>query len=206
MTARLFKRLFVALVVLVGLGALALWWISGRGFSAREQPTAIEAAVALRLRGLATPRDAARLRNPVAASPETIRAGLEHFADHCAICHGNDGRGDTTIGRGLYPKPPDLRAEGTRRLSDGELFYIIENGVRLTGMPAFGGPDSDPMETWPLVVFIRHLPQITAEELSRMEDLNPRNPEEVRQQIDEEQFLEGRSTPPATQAHTHKHN
>ena len=173
----------VVLIVLLFVIAGVLWWISGRGFSARAEPSRIEAALALRLRGLATPRGARERRNPTPASPDNIRAGLEHFADHCAVCHANDGSGDTTLGRGLYPKPPDLRDARTQELSDGELFYIIENGVRLTGMPAFGGgPDGDPNETWHLVTFIRHLPRITPGELARMQELNPKSPDDLKEE------------------------
>ena len=62
-----------------------------------------------------------------------IAEGRDHFADHCATCHANDGSGNTEMGRGLYPKAPDMRLPATQNLSDAELFYIIENGVRLTG-------------------------------------------------------------------------
>ena len=93
------------------------------------------------------------------------------------MCHANDGSSmKTAIGNGLYPKPPDLRADLTQGLTDGELFYIIENGVRFTGMPAFGTGKPDPAgdrQVWQLVYFIRHLPHITPAELEWMESLNP---------------------------------
>lgn len=190
------------LVVIAGL-VVAYWYVAGRGFSAREQPTRIEEAIALQLRSLATPRNAREQKTPLPASPEVIRAGLEHFADHCAICHGNDGSGKTVIGTGLYPKPPDLRDTRTQNLSDGELYYIIENGVRLTGMPAFGGEGSDPNDSWRLVAFIRHLPRLTPDELARMERLNPKSPEEIEQERTEEEFLRGGSTPERPKGHTH---
>jgi mono/diheme cytochrome c family protein len=192
----------VLLVIAVGLG-LGYWYFAGRGFSAREEPTAVEQMLALRLRALATPPDATGKTNPLPATAETLDAGLEHFADHCAICHGNDGSGKTSLGTGLYPKPPDLRAARTQNLSDGELFYIIENGVRLTGMPAFGAPGSDPNETWPLVTFIRHLPRLTKDELARMEQLNPKSADELRERHDEDEFLKGGSTPGPPRRHTH---
>ena len=71
------------------------------------------------------------------ATPEVIAAGMAHYADHCAACHANDGSAETQIGLGMYPRPPDMRQPATQTLTDGELFYIIENGVRLTGMPAW---------------------------------------------------------------------
>ncbi len=94
------------------------------------------------------------------------------------------------LGAGLYPKPPDLRAEDTQRMSDGEIFFVIENGVRLSGMPAFGGERSAD-ESWKLVDFIRHLPQLSAQEELEMERLNPKGPDEVREEMEEQQFLNG---------------
>ena len=123
-------------VVLVATGAGA-WFLLGHGFSAREEPTYVETWIARGLRRVATPRDARDAQNPVAATPEILAEARAHFADHCALCHGNDGSGQTDIGRSLYPKAPDLRQAETQSLSDGELFYIIHNGIRLTGMPAW---------------------------------------------------------------------
>src|SRR5215813_3481661 len=118
-----FKYLF-PVIVFVGFAAAVAYVIS-RGFSARDEPSAVEAFVATRLRRLATPRAARHTTNPVAASSEVLLKAMEHFADHCAFCHGNDGSGNTPIGKGLYPKPPDMRLAATQQLSDGELYYII---------------------------------------------------------------------------------
>jgi mono/diheme cytochrome c family protein len=101
---------------------------------------------------------------------------MEHYARYCAVCHANDGSGlKTPLGTGLYPKPPDLRAAATQSLTDGELFYIIDNGVRFTGMPAFGTGESTPAgdkQLWELVQFVRRLPRITPDELATMEGMN----------------------------------
>ncbi len=110
-----------------------------------------------------------------------------HFADHCAICHANNGSGNTEIGRNLYPKPPDMRSPQTQNLTDGELYYTIHNGIRLTGMPAWGTEKDE--ATWKLVLFIRHLPQLTREEEREMESLNPKGPGEKQEELEEEQFL-----------------
>jgi mono/diheme cytochrome c family protein len=144
-----------------------------RGFSALATPSAIEEFAATTARKMAVPSSYRQLRNPVMPSTENIRAGMEHFADHCATCHSNDGGGDTLFGKGLYPKPPDLRSAATQNKSDGELYYTIDNGVRLSGMPAFSEAHT-PTQTWRLVLFIRHLPQITPEELNAMKALNPK--------------------------------
>ncbi len=109
------------------------------------------------------------------------------------------------LGAGLYPKPPDLRAEDTQRMSDGEIFFVIENGVRLSGMPAFGGEHSAD-ESWKLVDFIRHIPQLSAQEELEMERLNPKGPDELREEMEEQQFLNGDtqavpSKPPTVHQH-----
>jgi mono/diheme cytochrome c family protein len=115
---------------------------------------------------------------------------MAHFADHCAPCHGNDSSGDTLYGKGLYPKPPDLRLAERQKLSDGELFWIIENGIRFTGMPAFGGSHGS-QDDWKLVLFIRHLPQLTMEERVEMERDNPKGPLEHEKDQEEQEFLGG---------------
>ena len=142
------------------------------GLSSRATPSKLEAAIARNVRGLAIPSNARSAPNPVIASDEDLRAARLHFADHCATCHDNDGSGQTLFGKGLYPHPPDLRLQETQNLTDGELFWIIENGVRFTGMPAFGGPGGEhgDEDSWRLVMFIRHLPKITGKELAEMEN------------------------------------
>jgi mono/diheme cytochrome c family protein len=202
----------VVVPILIGLAVVAIGWsyVSGRGVSAREEPSEIEKVVARRMRHLAIPRGAREQQNPVASSPEVIEEGLAHFADHCAICHANDGSGDSEIGRNLYPKPPDMRATDTQSLTDGELFYIIQNGVRLTGMPAWGGRHGeDAHETWHLVHFIRHLPKLTPEERARMAQLNPKTADEWRAEEEARKAAEGagagKPTPPAAKPHSHTH-
>ena len=165
----------VSLILLALVVAAAAYGVNlvRRGFSALATPSAVEEFAATTARGLALPSEYRQLRNPLMPSTENIRAGMEHFADHCATCHANDGSGQTLFGKGLYPKPPDLRAAGTQNKSDGELYYTIQNGVRLSAMPAFSEAHT-PEKTWRLVLFIRHLPQITPEELTEMKALNPK--------------------------------
>ena len=152
------------------------------------------------------PSGAKSAANPVADSEEVQREARRHFADHCAICHGNDGSGDNPMGHGLYPKPPDLRGQHTQKLSDGELFWIIENGVRFTGMPAFGGTGEHGSgdDSWKLVRFIRQLPQLTMEERMEMERYNPKGPDDRTEEQQEEEFLKGGAPQPGT-ASPHHH-
>jgi mono/diheme cytochrome c family protein len=201
-------KAFLLLLGLVSLvGAIGVWYFVNSGVSAKEQPGRVETFLAGRVRNMAIARRAASLTNPVEYSADVIADGRAHFADHCASCHANDGSGKTDIGQGLWPKVPDMRQAATQSLTDGELFWIIENGIRFTGMPAWSS-DTKEGETasWHLVHFIRHLPKLTPEELEEMESLNPKSPAEIRQQIAEEEFLKGRGDKPsAPPSPTHKH-
>jgi len=179
------------------------------GLRASAQPSAVEEVVARGVRRFAVPATEARRANPVAASEAVLAEGLAHYADHCASCHAIDGSGRTDMGRGFFPKAPDMRAAATQDMTDGELFYVIEHGIRFTGMPAWstGTPDGE-TSSWQLVHAIRHLPRLTAAEQERMEALVPRSPEEIRQEIEEEQFLSGGDEPPARvrpEGGTHSH-
>jgi mono/diheme cytochrome c family protein len=199
---RSFKVVSMLVVIAVIAGVFSAWLIVGKGFSAKAEPTFLEAFVARRVRSLATPRSDRDAKNPVMNSSEVLSEAMAHFADHCATCHGNDGSGDTAIGRGLYPKPPDMRAAGTQNLTDGELFYIIHNGIRLTGMPAFGqgSPDED-IDSWKLVHFIRHLPSITSDEIEKMEGMNPKSPHELEEDEAIRRFLAGEDVQPPGHKH-----
>ena len=182
-------------VVVLGLAAAFAATLLHDGVSASATPSRTEEFLARNARRLATPANARALINPIQPTEETLREARLHFADHCAICHGNDGVGKTMMGRGLYPKPPDLRQPGTQKLSDGELFWIVENGVRFTGMPSFAS-HGDTDDSWKLVLFIRHLPQLTAQEGIEMERYNPKGPDDRKEEQDEDDFLNGAAPAP----------
>jgi mono/diheme cytochrome c family protein len=191
------RRLVASLVILgvVACGAICgLVLVSGRGFSARAEPSHVEAWLARSLRGVMVPRTIRELRNPVEATSEVRKDAMAHFADHCATCHGNDGRGATTIGRGLYPKAPDMQLADTQSLTDGELFYVIEEGIRFTGMPGWstGTPDGT-RASWSLVHLIRHLPKLTSAEIDDMSRMNPKSIDALGEEERIRDFLEGPS-------------
>jgi mono/diheme cytochrome c family protein len=166
------KKIAVLVVILAALaGAISfVIWFSNHGFSAREKPSWIEAVLARNARNIATPAGAKELKNPHPVTEASMTEAREHFVAHCSVCHGSTGRGDTLYGRNLYPKVPDLTHADTQQLTDGELFYIISNGVRFTGMPAFGGEDS-PESIWGLVSFIRRSPNLTPEEIKQLQEM-----------------------------------
>ena len=166
------------------------------GFSARDEPTRVEKLAARTMRRLAVPADLAHRKNPVPLTPDVLTEARAHFADHCAYCHGNDGKGRTQIGQTLYPRAPDMTLAETQDQSDGELFAIIENGIRLTGMPAWGNGTAESAHgSWTLVHFIRHLPQLTEEEIAEMAKLNA-NPAAEAAAKEEEEFLAGSDEAP----------
>jgi len=205
------RRFFLGIVFVVVVALLTGLALirQSRGFSTRDQPTAMESWAARKARDMAMPAGAKSKTNPVGNSPEVLEAARAHWADHCASCHANDGSGDTVVGKNLYPPAPDMRLPATQQLTDGELFYVIQNGIRLTGMPAWGtgtssdGLSHDEEDSWKLVHFIRHLPQITLEEKKAMEKLNPKSPDDLREEQEEEKFLRGEDSHETTPEHHH---
>ncbi len=172
------------------IGIAGIVYLRVTGLDSRAEPGTVEARLARTARWFAIPREFTILQNPVGSTPEILEEGMGHFADHCATCHANDGSGNTEMGRGFFPKTPDMRLPATQRMTDGELFYVIEHGIRFTGMPAWStGTKGGAESTWHLVRFIRHLPRLSESELEKMQQLNPRSPEEIRQESEEERFL-----------------
>jgi cytochrome c553 len=196
--------------ILAGIGVIALAGLALSVLALRQsrlstlaEPGRFEVGLARFARGMAIPDDVRVRPNPLHSTPEIIADARVHFADHCASCHGNDGSGQTSLGRRLYPRAPDMRLPATQSLSDGELFHVIEHGIRFTGMPGWGGEVS-PEASWKLVLFVRHLPSLTPKEILEMEQLNPRTPSEWRELQRDQEFLEGNPpgvTPPDHHIH-----
>jgi mono/diheme cytochrome c family protein len=176
------------------------------GFSARDNPSQQETIIARAARRLAVPAVAKHQQNPFRTAPELLAEARAHFAHDCAICHANNGSGNTEIGQHLYPKAPDIRLPTTQNMSDGELYYTIHNGIRLTGMPAWGSGDKDD-DSWKLVLFIRHLPQLTLDEEREMKRLNPKGLGEWQKEQEEEKFSDetqpGNQVPKPPTHHSH---
>lgn len=200
--------------VLLMLGFLAavgvLGWFGYQsyttGFSAKAEPNELEVWIARQVRHVAIPYENRRLRNPLPLTQELLKDARAHFADHCASCHANNGSGDTVIGKNVYPKSPDLRQPDTQTMSDGELFFIIQNGIRFTAMPGWGtGDPAKDRGSWELVHFIRHLPSITEEELQEMAALNPKTKKELEEDSMIDQFLSGDDTAASGATGAHRH-
>jgi mono/diheme cytochrome c family protein len=198
----------VGVVLLLGIAAATavLLHTLRYGFSTQDEPTRVEHVLARAMRHYAVPADLRGRKNPVPSTPTVLAEARAHFADHCAMCHGNDGKGQTTIGRSLYPKAPDMTLPETQSQDDGELFATIENGIRLTGMPGWGNGTAESAHgSWTLVHFIRHLPKITTEELTEMEALNPKTRKELEEEDQMRMFLAGEDVKPSSGAGNHDH-
>lgn len=193
------RAMVILLVVALAVGAIAAYSIASRGLSAHDEPSAVEVMLARAMRRWATPAAIRARTNPVAATEAVMNDAMAHYADHCATCHANDGSGRTAIGQGLYPKAPDMRTADTQSLTDGELFSVIEHGIRLTGMPGWsnGTPEGE-RESWGLVHFIRRLPELSADEIARMEEMNPKSSEEWREEEEARRFLSGEDIGPSS--------
>lgn len=206
------KKIMLAVVLSLLVFVVAFAAVSGlfqllrHGFSARDNPSWIERVVARTTRRVAVPAKAKWMRNPTPNTPENLAEARGHWADHCAICHANNGSSDTEIGRNLYPKAPDMRLPATQDLTDGEIYYTIKNGIRLTGMPAWGQASENDEDSWRLVHFIRHLPKLTAAEEQEMEQMNPKSPEELQEEQEEEQFLNGDQSSGQSRKPTHQNH
>jgi cytochrome c5 len=197
----LFGAFTVCVAALAGIAAF-VW--GAHGFSANQPPSAAETWFARKVRSAAVPADARALANPIANSPEVQKEALAHWADHCAVCHANDGSGEALMGKRTYPPAPDMRLAETQQMTDGELFYIIQNGIRFSAMPAWGGGSGHEEESsWMLVLFIRHLPNLTLEEKQEMQKLNPKGPDDLEEEKEEEEFLKGETNEPKTPHHHH---
>jgi mono/diheme cytochrome c family protein len=149
--------------VLLGVVAVAVLLTGAFNPAAIAPPGALEKRLAAFALDRSVARRAPRGPNPLASSAAVARGGLGHYREMCVSCHGAPGVDPSEAGVGLNPPAPDLTLARVQKRTDGELFWILQNGIRMTGMPAFGPTHKDE-EIWKLVAFLRHLPELTPEE------------------------------------------
>lgn len=107
-------------------------------------------------------------QNPFGHDEKAIDIGLDHYREDCVICHRVPGTEASDVAMGLHPAAPDLWKPETQSMTDGQLFWTIKNGIRMTGMPGFGVTHSD-TNLWNLVAFIRQLPKLTPEQKEKLQ-------------------------------------
>jgi mono/diheme cytochrome c family protein len=121
-------------------------------------------------------RHAPKTSNPLAKDPSAVPAGMAHYKENCLDCHGARDVDTSEFAKGLNPAAPMLDMKDVQEMSDGELYWIVSNGIRSTGMPAFS-PTHSPEEIWKIVAFVRHLPHLTNEEVSVLKGSGPEEAE-----------------------------
>jgi mono/diheme cytochrome c family protein len=154
-------------ILLVALGAAAVVYTGSFNTSAEIAPSRMERTLAEFALNKSVARRAPNRKNPLPATPETLRGGLAHFRENCVVCHGAPGVDPGEIGQGLNPGAPDLTLPRVQARTDGQLYWLVDGGVRMSGMPAFG-PTHGENELWQIVAFLRHLPEITEEEKAQL--------------------------------------
>ena len=152
------RHVAFSLVALLAVLLLALGLVlSQASLSALDEPGRLETYAATRAKRFVVARRAREASSkPRPVLPNPVAIGGMQFRGRCASCHGLDGRTASEIGRWMYPRASDLGSAPVQEWLDAELFWIIKNGIRLTGMPGFGKVLSDE-EIWPLVDYIRTL-------------------------------------------------
>ena len=154
-------------ILLVAAGAAAIVYTGSFNTSAEIPPGKMEKTLATFALNKSVARRAPNRKNPLPATSETLRGGLAHFRENCVVCHGAPGVDPGEIGQGLNPGAPDLTLPRVQSRSDGQLYWIVDEGIRMSGMPAFGVTHGE-NELWQIVAFLRHLPEITDAEKAQL--------------------------------------
>lgn len=152
----------VALTLVVAtLGAYALLRSGMIPANADAPPGALETWLASTSLDATLRSEAPTQPNPVPLTEENLRKGVQLFARNCAVCHGsaNGLAAASPIAKGLYPKPPQLASDGVEDDPEGESFWKIKHGIRLTGMPSFGNALSEE-QIWTLALFLKHMDKL----------------------------------------------
>jgi len=148
--------------------------------TAHEKPSTVETALANMAKDIVIPIEAESLKNPLHSDQQIVSQGQQIYQQACAICHGADGHGETTLGQAMYPPVMDLTSPHVQHWNDSQMFWIIQNGVRMTGMASWKGAISRE-DTWKLVIFIHHLPELDSLKArsSRKEELLAKTQEQL---------------------------
>ena len=152
------RVIIVVIIIAAGIAAVILG-LTQIKIDALHDPGPVETFLATSLKRILIARSSSQGIPPAPTDLATsVKEGETVYGTDCSMCHGMDGRSQTDNGRWMYPRASDLTSSLVQKYSDQELFWIVKNGIRLTGMPAFGKVESDE-HIWNLVNYIRTLPQ-----------------------------------------------
>lgn len=165
------KKFVIAGVVLILVAAIAVGAASQFTLSALPEPGRAETFVATKAKHYLVRRSS---RDGIPRAPAdreaAIKVGDRLFGTECAACHGLSGHSPTDAGRWMYPRTADLTSRDIQSYSDQEIFWMIKNGIRFSGMPAFGRVESDE-HVWDLVLYVRMLPKSDRATIPRKQSL-----------------------------------
>ena len=167
-------------IAILALGVALVFATGSWNVAASAPPGRLESKIALFAATRSIQKRAPSRSNP-SAGPDAVRSGLVHFKENCVMCHGAPGVPEAELGMGLNPPAPDLTLPQIQKMTDGQLFWVVQNGIRMTGMPAFG-PTHSEEQIWKIVAFIRHLPEITAAEQQTLKAGTEESEEHEREQ------------------------
>ncbi len=192
------KFIFGVIVgILIVIAVPAAMILTGNfSMSATSKPTLMEQKAGSWAWLQSAKKNAPKVKNPSIDDPSALDEGLDHYKENCVVCHGAPGVESGEIGKGLNPPAPVLDLPVVQQLTDGELFWTIKNGIRMSGMPAFGPTHLDD-EIWSIVTFVRHLPQLTEKEKAELR--------EATEEKEHHHEAENEAEHAAPHTHTHQH-
>jgi mono/diheme cytochrome c family protein len=156
----------IIMFIVLLMAAAALFIYSGTFDVAATSPhSSLMTWVMATTRENAISRDAQGIKAPPLNTPAMADRGFDHYQEHCEVCHGAPGNYPTELGEGMNPAPPKLW-EVARRRTPAELFWVIKNGIKMTGMPA--NTDHTDSELWDIVAFVKKLPGMTPQAYTKM--------------------------------------
>jgi len=150
--------IILLLVLLTAIGAIALLWSGRLDVSAVNPPSPLVEWAMHSVMQRSVRAHASGIQPPTNLADRAAQ-GASDFDEMCVQCHGAPGKEPGEIGRGLHPRPPSL-TDAAPRWTSSELFWIVKNGIRMTGMPAFG-PTHEDNRIWAIVGFVQQLPTMT---------------------------------------------
>lgn len=158
---------FISALFLIAAAAAAFLFSGAFDVAATRPHTAFGRWVLATTTHISITRRGADISAPDHFTPEQVQEGFSQFNAMCVTCHGAPGKERDEIGKGLNPRGPDL-ADSARHWDAAHLFWIVKNGIRMTGMPAFGPTHSDE-DIWSIVAFVEQLPNMTAQQYANLE-------------------------------------
>ncbi len=167
--------LIAVVIFLLGWGAFYLW--TGRyDVAATKAHSGFVSWLLEEVRDRSIQFHSKEIKPRVQKDPKAVQMGFREYHAMCRLCHGAPGYPPSEFARGLYPKPPDLGSKEAQRLSEAEFYWVIKNGVKMTGMPAFG-PTHEERELWAIVAFLKRIPNMQNKEYEAMSREATRNKE-----------------------------